>query len=88
MVSVRVDADDGPAGDLAAATGAVIDSARAEGRQPTREEIEAVISAVAGDARSIDVEVLPSSQQSTNAVGAADEGEISALHIALEPSQH
>ncbi len=88
MVSVRVDADDGPAGDLAAATGAVIDSARAEGRQPTREEIEALISAVAGDARSIDVEVLSSSQQSTNAVGAADEGEISALHIAVEPSQH
>ena len=29
MVSVRVDADDGPAGDLAAAIGAVIDSARA-----------------------------------------------------------
>ncbi len=40
MVSVRVDADDGPAGDLAAAIGAVIDSARAEGRQPTQEEIE------------------------------------------------
>lgn len=49
-------------GDLAAAIGAVIDSARAEGRQPTQEEIEAVISAVAGDAKSIDVEVLSSSR--------------------------
>ena len=40
MVSVPVDAHDGPAGDLAAATGAMSDSARAEGRQPTQEEIE------------------------------------------------
>ena len=47
-----------------------------------------MISAVAGDAKSIDVEVLFSSQQTTNAVGAADEGEISALHIALEPLQY
>ncbi len=40
MVSVPVDADDGPVGDLAAATGAMIDSARAAGRQPIQEEIE------------------------------------------------
>ena len=87
MVSVRVDADDEPAGDLAAATGAVIDSARPEGWQPTQEEIEAVILAIAGDAKSIDVKVLSSSQYSTNVVGAAEEGEISALHVALKPSQ-
>jgi len=62
MISVRVDADGEPAGDLAAAIGAVIDSARAEGRQPTPEEIEAAVSAVAGDAKSINVEVLSDSQ--------------------------
>ena len=54
--------DDGPAGDLAAAVGAVIDLARADGRQPSQEAIEAAVSAIAGDAKSIDVEVLPSSQ--------------------------
>ena len=58
MISVSVDADDEPAGDLAAAIGAVIDAARAEGREPTKEEIEAAVSAIAGDAQSIDVEVL------------------------------
>ena len=58
MISVSVDADDEPAGDLAAAIGAVIDAARAEGREPTKEEIEAAVSAIAGDANSIDVEVL------------------------------
>ncbi|MBU02485.1 MAG: hypothetical protein CME55_04250 [Halieaceae bacterium] len=58
MISVRVDADDEPAGDLAATIGAVIDTARAEGREPTKEEIEAAVSAIAGDAKSIDVEVL------------------------------
>ena len=58
MISVRVDAEDEPAGDLAAAIGAVIDTAKAEGREPTKEEIEAAVSAVAGDAESIDVEVL------------------------------
>ena len=58
MISVSVDADDEPAGDLAAAIGAVIDTARAEGREPTKEEIEAAVSAIAGDAKSIDVEVL------------------------------
>ena len=62
MISVSVDADDEPAGDLAAAIGAVIDSARAEGRQPTKEEIEAAVAEIAGDAKSIDVEVLSSSQ--------------------------
>ena len=39
MVSVSV--DDGPTGDLAAAIGAVMDSAGVKGRQPAREEIEA-----------------------------------------------
>ena len=58
MISVSVDADDEPAGDLAAAIGVVIDSARAEGREPTKEEIEAAVSAIAEDAKSIDVEVL------------------------------
>ncbi len=58
MISVRVDADDEPAGDLAATIDAVIDTARAEGREPTKEEIEAAVSAIAGDAKSIDVEVL------------------------------
>ena len=53
-----IDADDEPAGDIAAAISAVIDTARAEGREPTREEIEAAVSAIAGDAQSIDVEVL------------------------------
>ena len=62
MISVSVDADDEPAGDLAAAIGAVIDSARAEGRQPTKEEIEAAVAEIAGDAKSIDVEVLSSTQ--------------------------
>jgi len=62
MISVRVDADGEPAGDLAAAIGAVIDSARAEGRRPTQEEIEAAVSAIAGNAKSIDVEVLSDSQ--------------------------
>ena len=58
MISVSVDADDEPAGDLAVAIDAVIDTARAEGREPTKEEIEAAVSAIAGDAKSIDVEVL------------------------------
>ena len=58
MISVRVDVDDEPADDLAAAIGAVIDTARAEGREPTKEEIEAAVSAIPGDATSIDVEVL------------------------------
>ena len=62
MISVSVDADDEPARDLAAAIGAVIDSARAEGRQPTKEEIEAAVAEIAGDAKSIDVEVLSSTQ--------------------------
>lgn len=58
MISVNVDTDNEPAGDLHAAIRAVIDSARAEGRQPTKEEIEAAVSQVAGNAKSIDVEVL------------------------------
>ena len=62
VVSVRVDAHDGSAGDFAAAMGAVIDLARADGRQPSHEEIEAAVSAIAGDAKSIDAWVLPGSQ--------------------------
>ena len=58
MISVSIDAEDEPAGDLAAAIGAVIDTARAEGREPTKAEIESAVSAIAGDAKSIDVEVL------------------------------
>ena len=62
MISVSIDAEDEPAGDLAAAIGAVIDEARAEGREPTEGEIEAAVSAIAGDAESIDVEVLSSKE--------------------------
>ena len=62
MISVNVDADTEPAGDLHAAIRAVIDSAKAEGRQPTKEEIEAAVAEIAGDAKSIDVEVLSSAQ--------------------------
>ena len=62
MISVSIDAEDEPAGDLAAAIGAVIDEARAEGREPTKGEIEAAVSAIAGDAESIDVEVLSSKE--------------------------
>ena len=62
MISVSIDAEDEPAGDLAAAIGAVIDEARAEGRKPTEGEIEAAVSAIAGDAESIDVEVLSSKE--------------------------
>lgn len=62
MGSVGVDADDGPTGDLAAAIGALIDSARAERRQTTQKDIEAVASAIADDAKSIYVEVLYGSQ--------------------------
>ena len=58
MISVSVDADDKPVGDLAAAISAVIVTARAEGREPTKAEIEAAVSAIAGDAKSIDVEAL------------------------------
>ena len=62
MISVSVDADNEPAGDLAAAIGAVIDSARADGRQPTKAEIEAAVAEIAGDAKLIEVEVLSSTQ--------------------------
>ena len=62
MISVNIDADNEPAGDLHAAIRAVIDSAKAEGRQPTQEEIEAAVAEIAGDAKSIDVEVLSSTQ--------------------------
>ncbi len=58
MIYVSVDADDEPAGELAAAISDVIDTARAEGREPTKAEIDAAVSAIAGDAKSIDVEVL------------------------------
>ena len=58
MGSVGVDADDRPPSDLAAAIGALIDSARAEARQPTQEETEAAASAAADDAKSIDTETL------------------------------
>ena len=37
IICVSVDADDEPAGDIAATIGAVIDKARAEGREPTKE---------------------------------------------------
>ena len=87
MGSVGVDAGYGPTGDLAAAIGAMIDSARAEAQQPTQEEIEAAASAVADHAKSIDMEVLFSSQQSANAVAAAEDGKSIALQIALKPSQ-
>ena len=62
MISVNVDADNEPAGDLHAAIRAVINSARAEGRQPTKEEIEAAVAEAAGDTNSIDVEIVSSTQ--------------------------
>lgn len=62
MISVNVDTDNEPAGDLHAAIRAVIDSARAEGRQPTKEEIEAAVAEIAGDTKSIDVEIVSSTQ--------------------------
>ena len=62
MISVNVDADNEPTGDLHAAIRAVIDSARAEGRQPTKEEIEAAVAEAAGDTNSIDVEIVSSTQ--------------------------
>ena len=62
MISVNVDADNEPAGDLHAAIRAVIDSARAEGRQPTKEEIEAAVAEAAGDTNAIDVEIVSSTQ--------------------------
>ena len=39
MIFVSVDAEDERAGDLAAAIGAVIDTTRVEGREPTKSEI-------------------------------------------------
>ena len=58
MISVSIDTEDEPAGDLVAAIGAVIDTARAEGREPTKAEIESAVSTISGDAKSIDIEVL------------------------------
>ena len=58
MITVSVDAYNKPVGDLVAAISAVIVTARAQRGEPKKAEIEAAVSAIAGDAKSIDVEVL------------------------------
>ena len=57
MISVSIDADDKPAGDLAAAVAAVVETARAEGREPTEAEIEAAVTAAIGQVDDIDIEI-------------------------------
>ena len=57
MISVSIDADDKPAGDLAAAVAAVVETARAEGREPTEAEIEAAVTAAIGQIDDIDIEI-------------------------------
>ena len=57
MISVSIDADDKPAGDLAAAVTAVVETARAEGREPTKAEIEAAVTAAIGQVDDINIEI-------------------------------
>ena len=57
MISVSIDASDKPAGDLAAAVTAVVETARAEGREPTEAEIEAAVTAAIGQVDDIDIEI-------------------------------
>ncbi|MDA0650420.1 MAG: hypothetical protein O2876_05450, partial [Proteobacteria bacterium] len=57
MISVSIDANDKPAGDLAAAVAAVVETARAEGREPTEAEIEAAVTAAIGQVDDIDIEI-------------------------------
>lgn len=61
VIMVRVDDDQLDAGAsgkaLAEAISGVVDAARAEGREPTEEEITAAVSAVSGQASQIEVEV-------------------------------
>ena len=61
VILVRVDDDQLDAGAsgkaLAEAISGVVDAARAEGREPTEEEITAAVSAVSGQASQIEVEV-------------------------------
>ena len=61
VIMVRVDDDQLNAGAsgkaLAEAISGVVDAARAEGREPTEEEITAAVSAVSGQASQIEVEV-------------------------------
>ena len=61
VIMVRVDDDQLDAGAsgsaLAEAISSAVDAARAEGREPTEEEITAAVSAVSGQASQIEVEV-------------------------------
>jgi len=57
MISVSIDASDKPAGDLAAAVTAVVETARAEGREPTEAEIKAAVTAAIGQVDDIDIEI-------------------------------
>ena len=57
MISVSIDANDKPAGDLAAAVAAVVETARAEGREPTEAEIEAAVTAAIGQVDDINIEI-------------------------------
>jgi len=57
MISVSIDANDKPAGDLAAAVAAVVETARAEGREPTEAEIEAAVTAAIGQVDDIAIEI-------------------------------
>ena len=57
MISVSIDADDKPAGDVAAAVAKVVETARAEGREPTEAEIDAEVRAAIGQVDDIDIEI-------------------------------
>ena len=57
MISVSIDADDKPAGDVAAAVAAVVEAARADGREPNEAEIEAAVTATIGQVEDIDINI-------------------------------
>ena len=57
MISVSIDADDKPAGDIAAAVAAVVEAARADGREPNEAEIEAAVTATIGQVEDIDINI-------------------------------
>ena len=57
MISVSIDADDKPAGDVAAAVAAVVEAARADGREPNEAEIEAAVTATIGQVDDIDINI-------------------------------
>ena len=57
MISVSIDAEDEPV-NVWRPPLTLSWTTRAEGQEPTKDESEAAVSAIAGDAESIDVEVL------------------------------